>query len=189
MSKRDNIISAAIDIFTDKGIEKTTISDIVNKAGIAQGTFYLYFTSKMALMPAIAQVLVNKMNVRLQHDVRAEYIEQQLDEVIDVMFKFTYEFKDLTKLMYIGMTQTEHLHDWEEIYTPLYQWLENLLSTAQSAKNIRADINIKYTAKIIIGMIETAAEQNYLFDDQQPTHIESHRKELKKLVKYALGIS
>ena len=34
------------ELFTTKGITSTTISDIVEKAEIAKGTFYLYFTNK-----------------------------------------------------------------------------------------------------------------------------------------------
>ena len=32
--------------FTSKGIQKTSISDIVEDAGVAKGTFYLYFKDK-----------------------------------------------------------------------------------------------------------------------------------------------
>ncbi len=46
--------------FRKKGVEKTKISDIVKLAGIAQGTFYLYFPSKLSVMPAIAEVMVEK---------------------------------------------------------------------------------------------------------------------------------
>ncbi len=58
--KKGRIIHAAIDIFSEKGIDQTKVSDIVKKAGIAQGTFYLYFPSKLAVMPSIAEVMVEK---------------------------------------------------------------------------------------------------------------------------------
>ncbi|MCR8682296.1 TetR/AcrR family transcriptional regulator, partial [Enterococcus faecium] len=61
MSKREKIMLAAIDAFKEKGIEKTTISDIVKAAGVAQGTFYLYFPSKLSVMPAIAEHLIAQM--------------------------------------------------------------------------------------------------------------------------------
>ncbi|WP_301109950.1 TetR family transcriptional regulator [Sporosarcina sp.] len=187
MNKREKIVSVAIDTFIEKGIEKTTISEIVDKAGIAQGTFYLYFSSKMSLMPAIAEVLVKKMQVCLQNEVKSTHLEQQLEETIDAMFAFTSEYKELTKIMYVGLIKTEHVNDWEMVYIPIYQWMEDLLYTARRLGDIRLDINVKYVAKIIIGMIEAAAEQNYLFDEQNPTIIAEHRKELQKFVTYALG--
>lgn len=44
--KKDALFNTAFDLFTTKGITKTTISDIVEKAGVAKGTFYLYFKDK-----------------------------------------------------------------------------------------------------------------------------------------------
>lgn len=43
---KQQILSAAIDVFHENGFQKTRISDIVAKAGVAQGTFYLHFQSK-----------------------------------------------------------------------------------------------------------------------------------------------
>lgn len=47
--KRESILSTAFSIFTDKGVSKTSISEIVEKAGVAKGTFYLYFKDKYDL--------------------------------------------------------------------------------------------------------------------------------------------
>lgn len=44
--KKDALLNTAFDLFTSQGINKTSISDIVNRAGVAKGTFYLYFTDK-----------------------------------------------------------------------------------------------------------------------------------------------
>lgn len=56
--KYNRILKAAIEIISEKGLQKTAISDIVQKADVAQGTFYLYFSSKNALIPAIAENLL-----------------------------------------------------------------------------------------------------------------------------------
>ncbi len=44
--KKEALITTAYDLFTTKGINATSISDIVKKAGVAKGTFYLYFKDK-----------------------------------------------------------------------------------------------------------------------------------------------
>ena len=41
--KKDALFNTAFELFTTKGLTKTTISDIVDQAGVAKGTFYLYF--------------------------------------------------------------------------------------------------------------------------------------------------
>ncbi len=44
--KKEALFNTAYELFTTKGITSTTISDIVEKAKVAKGTFYLYFTNK-----------------------------------------------------------------------------------------------------------------------------------------------
>ena len=44
--KKETLLNTAFDLFTTKGINKTSISDIVDNAGVAKGTFYLYFSDK-----------------------------------------------------------------------------------------------------------------------------------------------
>ena len=41
--KKEALFNTAYELFTTKGINATAISDIVEKAGVAKGTFYLYF--------------------------------------------------------------------------------------------------------------------------------------------------
>lgn len=44
--KKESLLNTAFSLFTSKGFQNTSISDIVNNAGVAKGTFYLYFTDK-----------------------------------------------------------------------------------------------------------------------------------------------
>lgn len=45
----NNILSAAIQVFYEKGYHSTSINDITSLAGVASGTFYVYFDSKYNL--------------------------------------------------------------------------------------------------------------------------------------------
>ena len=47
--KRDSLLNTAFDLFTNQGIANTSISNIVEQAGVAKGTFYLYFKDKYDL--------------------------------------------------------------------------------------------------------------------------------------------
>jgi len=44
--KRALITDAAIQVFADKGFHQARVSDIAKKAGVADGTIYLYFKNK-----------------------------------------------------------------------------------------------------------------------------------------------
>jgi len=47
--KKEALFNTAYELFTTKGINATAISDIVEKAGVAKGTFYLYMISRINL--------------------------------------------------------------------------------------------------------------------------------------------
>ena len=55
------MLSTALHLFSEKGIKKTSIQDIVHDAGIAKGTFYLYFKDKYELQDVSKQE--NKQNI------------------------------------------------------------------------------------------------------------------------------
>jgi AcrR family transcriptional regulator len=64
-ARRNQILDAATKVFAEKGFHPTTIKDIAREAGIADGTIYIYFENKTALMLSI----LDRMN---ESDQRVE---------------------------------------------------------------------------------------------------------------------
>ena len=50
---RNKILETAHLFFSEKGYDKTSVTDIINKLGISKGAFYHYFNSKDAVLDAI----------------------------------------------------------------------------------------------------------------------------------------
>ncbi|EXM38289.1 TetR/AcrR family transcriptional regulator [Ruminococcus albus] len=48
-AKEDSLLATAYKLFTTNGVSKTSVSDIAKSAGVAKGTFYLYFKDKYDL--------------------------------------------------------------------------------------------------------------------------------------------
>lgn len=48
--KRQSLLDAAYALFTEKGVAKTSVDEIVRGANVAKGTFYLYFHDKDQLL-------------------------------------------------------------------------------------------------------------------------------------------
>ena len=53
--RRMQIMLAAETLFIEQGVAATSIDDIVNAAGVAKGTFYLYFNSREQLLHSLQQ--------------------------------------------------------------------------------------------------------------------------------------
>ena len=60
---RQRLIEAAEQVFYEYGYHDASIVNITEAAGVAQGTFYLYFSGKQAIF----DVLVTDLNSRLRH--------------------------------------------------------------------------------------------------------------------------
>lgn len=189
MSKEEKIIQAAIDVFREKGIEKTKVSDIVKAAGIAQGTFYLYFPSRLSVMPAIAKVMVEKIIAAINDGIsKQEPFAKQLEKVVEIVFSLTAEYRDVFALIYAGISQTEHMKEWENIYAPYYEWMTNFLVEAQQQGTIRASLNTTRSSKLVIGLVESAAEQIYLYDNSDEETIRLQKLELLDFLHHALDL-
>lgn len=171
-------MQAAIEVISQKGVEKTSISDIVKQAGVAQGTFYLYFSSKNALIPAIADHLLTKLFNEIKHRSQplADFREK-VQLIIDVTFEMTEAYKEVLILCYAGLAFEHSFEKWEGIYRPYYQWLEAEMNKAKENGEISADIRIETTVRMVVSVIEQTAEGLYFSHADEK---ESRTLQLKK---------
>ena len=84
--KESSLLKTAFEYFTTKGFSKTSISDIVGKAGVAKGTFYLYFKDKYDIRNRLiahksSQLFKNAI-ARLENSPELSY-EDRLLAIID----------------------------------------------------------------------------------------------------------
>ena len=59
--KRESLLDSAFSLFIDNGFNKTSIADIVKNAGVAKGTFYLYFKDKYDLRDKLIVYKANQL--------------------------------------------------------------------------------------------------------------------------------
>ncbi|MGH2739498.1 MAG: TetR/AcrR family transcriptional regulator [Actinomycetota bacterium] len=62
--RRQDLLDAAIEAFTRKGVHESTVEDVTRTAGVAKGTFYLYFDSKEQLLGSLKQRFVDELVAR-----------------------------------------------------------------------------------------------------------------------------
>ncbi|ASN03940.1 TetR family transcriptional regulator [Virgibacillus necropolis] len=186
--KYDAILDAAFKVIEEKSFENTSISDIVKRANVAQGTFYLYFKSKSDLVPAIAEELLTKTyDMVIKHVNDSMSFNQKLETIIDVTFNITERYKEVIVLCYSGLAYGHSFEKWEEMYTPYYNWMEKQLKLAQERNEIAQETKIQFNVQVIINMIEQTAERTYLFNSTTGMDSVDHLKqELFNFIKRAL---
>lgn len=79
------LFNNAYELFLTQGIEKTTINDIVKKAGVAKGTFYLYFTDKYHIRDQLIAKTADKLFRDAYKAMEKENIPSLEDRIIFIV--------------------------------------------------------------------------------------------------------
>lgn len=96
--KKETLFNSAYELFTTKGINSTAISDIVEKAGVAKGTFYLYFKDKYDIKNKLIAHKTHELFREAKSALDAEHVqglEEQLIFIIDHIIDTLVENKPL----------------------------------------------------------------------------------------------
>ncbi|HXW85351.1 MAG TPA: TetR/AcrR family transcriptional regulator [Candidatus Binataceae bacterium] len=64
-ARRAAVLRHAKRIFARKGYHRTNVADIISRAGIARGTFYLYFSNKKDLFEELLNQVVTELQSRI----------------------------------------------------------------------------------------------------------------------------
>lgn len=83
--KLEALYENAYELFLNHGIEKTSISDIAKKAGVAKGTFYLYFTDKYDIRDQLIAKVADKLFREAYKAMENEHIPSLEDRIIFIV--------------------------------------------------------------------------------------------------------
>jgi AcrR family transcriptional regulator len=146
MDKKETIRSCGKELFSANGFKDTNVADITKKAGVATGTFYLYYASKEKLFMDIYMEENKKLKKAIMAEVDAD--GEPLQVILDVMQRNIE-----------GMQSNPILKEWfnKEIFNKIEEHfvaesgLENvdfmyatfleLIQKWQSQGKMRADVN------------------------------------------------
>ena len=110
-TRREQLIEAAARLFAERGVAETPVSEIVSSAGVAQGTFYLYFPSKTDVVNAVVERLSQRIVTRV-----VAYAEEpgvgaipKLLRIRDALLSAVADDRDL--LAFFHRTGNEAYHD------------------------------------------------------------------------------
>src|SRR5262245_57589719 len=163
--RRQQLIDAAREVFTHKGYHATTVDDITRAAGVAKGTFYLYFAEKREVFYEVVRAffqLIKDIGSSVAREVRSadELMGRAEQAALELLRVFSAN-RELARLVYReSMGLDDRL---EQITREFYQDIARV-----EAENIRRGIelgmfrpiNVMVCAYAHIGMIERVLLQS-----------------------------
>lgn len=99
IDKKMEILKSGRELFSSKGFKDTSVSEITKMAGIATGTFYLYFTSKESLF----------MDLFLEENIK---LKKAILEMVDPNRPPLIVIQELMQQNVEGITSNPILREW-----------------------------------------------------------------------------
>ncbi len=134
--KKIEIMDAAIKVFKEKGLEKTSVRDIMSESGYGLGTFYLYYLDKNDLKEKIVldksmEIIINAEKNCYGNNPVERYITF-VDYIIDYLISNPFEFellsKNITWALYTKIENDERLKEADSTLQFILNKYENLFS-------------------------------------------------------------
>ena len=182
--KKERLLETAFSLFTSKGMAKTSISDIAAEAGVAKGTFYLYFRDKYDIGD---KLIAHKSSSLFRHALHqleqssAEAIEDQIiiliDDILDQLQKNPILLRFINKNLSWGLF--EHALQQPDVQAEInyLEEVDNLLNRAQNVDWIEPHLML-YT---IVELVGSTCHSVIL--DKNPTDLEHYKPFLYQTIR------
>jgi len=101
-ARRDAILAAAQKVFAKKGFDGATMADIAGEAGVAAGTVYLYYASKIDLFAALNARLYEVINEAMRATNAPPDVRGGTQARIRAVFQACDAHRDLLRLVFLN---------------------------------------------------------------------------------------
>jgi TetR/AcrR family fatty acid metabolism transcriptional regulator len=182
--RRESIIQAAIEVFSKKDFRTASISEIAQKAGVADGTIYQYFRSKEDLFFSIPIEKTNEF--RTQLELHLQGISGAFNKIRKFVWYFLYFFKSnpgYGRILMLEMRVSKSFVK-TETYGFLKQSVSPIMSIIVEGQNegvIRLDIDIYILRHLILGTLEHMVSR-WLLKGEKYDLLEHHQEVSRALI-------
>jgi AcrR family transcriptional regulator len=186
--RKSELIEAAEELFRENGFTQTSVSDIVKKVGVAQGTFYYYFDSKDDALNAVIDHYIDNYTAGLERLLA--------DESLPPVKKAEFILSDALGMHICDRQFVEFLHTEENLVTHQRFMLKSFdrtipLMTKMVEQGIQAGVfDVDYPEETVemlafaFGYLEDALARS-----PEDAKYDTRLRAAERLVERALGIA
>ncbi len=160
-TKRERILDAAVVEIAGHGYYRTTVSNIARRAGVADGTIYLYFKSKEDVLVSIFERAMRRFNEEARRIVEDGVggPEQKLRRIVDLHLSLLGEDRDVAVIFQVEFRPT--LHVLERLSrSRIRDYLALIARVVEQGKDegvFKADVDALFAAKVVFGILDEMA--------------------------------
>lgn len=156
----ERLYEAAIELIGEHGYTGTTVDEIVAHAGVAKGTFYYHFDSKLELVTAVIDDGLQRLAASFKHEAEgAQGSEETLRALVRAELSYIQRYRAFSSFVMGEMWRVDR--DWQngvrvlrEEYVSVYA---ACLRDGVRDGSFRPDLDIETAASAVFGMVATVA--------------------------------
>ncbi|MFF2082796.1 TetR/AcrR family transcriptional regulator [Nocardia sp. NPDC058176] len=153
---RAKLVEAAELVFVRLGFVETRVADIVAEAGVAHGTFYVYFDSKEAIFRAVVLKLIAVMREKVRSGPGPQP-DSAVEAIESAVRTYVMAFRDHARLMLMWGEVAGLNPDLDELLRAeidlFIDRAEKMITRLQDNRLAARDIDAHYAATALCGMV------------------------------------
>lgn len=164
-ARRAQLLDVALTLFAERGYHATSIADIIERAGVARGTFYNYFKSKREIFERLLDGLFDAISrvVRPIVTTPAGTIHEQVRENLAALVDALRKNSAVTRVILeqaVGLDE-EGNQQLRAFYGRVLARIEKALTAGQALGIVRAG-DVQVMATCLLGMLKESLFQQVL---------------------------
>jgi AcrR family transcriptional regulator len=170
--RREQVLRSAIEVFAHKGYHATSVGDIIKRAQIARGTFYLYFETKRQIFEAILDLALQGLVSRLHRIELSPQSPPPLDQLranVGRVIAFLLSERELTQILlrHADGLDADFDRRLSEFYDTIMNLIEGVLRAGQLMALVRP-CDRRIVAACVLGSIKEVMARLTLEAGQAP---------------------
>jgi AcrR family transcriptional regulator len=180
-ARPEEILSAALEVFVDRGFAATKLEDVAKRAGVTKGTIYLYFDSKEALFKALIRQTI--VPVIAQGEALAQSFTGSARELLERLVREYWRLVGETSLVGIPKLMIAEAGNfpvlarfyYEEVVTRGHRLMAGVIQRGIKAGEFRP-VNVMVAAKLAMSPLMHAVVARKAFAACMPEgfHVASY---------------
>jgi TetR/AcrR family fatty acid metabolism transcriptional regulator len=157
-AKRERILDAAVVEIARRGYHRTTVSHIARRAGVADGTIYLYFAGKEDVLVSVFDRAMQRFIALAREIVEDDGVDAvaKLRRIVELHLSLLGEDRDVAVVFQIEFRHTIHVL---ELLSRggIRDYLALIARVVEQGKRervIRRDVDALFAAKVVFGVLD-----------------------------------
>jgi TetR/AcrR family fatty acid metabolism transcriptional regulator len=155
--KRRRILQAAVKVFARKGYFGARVADVARRAGVADGTIYLYFRNKEHILVSLFDEVMAEHVLKARRELAAvEGAPARLQKIAEHHLRLLGGDRDLAVVFQVELRQSTKFMErftatWLQDY---FAVVGEVIEEGQQDGSLRADLPRKVMTKAFFGMLD-----------------------------------